>query len=288
MTTAVAPEIAAPKQATVKLTAAQVQFFHENGYIALPSISTPEEIERMKVAYDDIFARRCGRDEGNQFDLGGTDEENKTAALPQILNPKKYHADLNNTLAEANARAICKQLLGDDCDGGGSHAICKPARYGAPTPWHQDEAYWNSNLVYNSMSVWIPLQEATMANGCMQFIPGTHKWEVQPHHHINNDPRIHGLEADDGFYDASKAVACPIPAGGCTIHLSRTYHHAGPNNSDITRRALILGFGTKAVEREKKRIFPWQEVTATAREARRKEFDAKKGGQCKPGGSMGM
>ncbi|MGH7145223.1 MAG: phytanoyl-CoA dioxygenase family protein [Planctomycetota bacterium] len=279
---AIAPDPTKTVEATVRLTAEQIAFFHENGFLSVPSISTPEEIERMKAAYDKIFAERAGRDEGNQFDLGGTDEENKQAALPQILNPKKYHADLNNTLAEANARAICKQLLGETCDGGGSHAIFKPARYGAPTPWHQDEAYWNPALEYNSVSVWIPLQEASLANGCMQFIPGTHRWEVQPHHHINNDPRIHGLEADAGFYDASKAVACPIPAGGCTIHPSRTFHYAGANNSDISRRALILGFGLPTKPRTEKRSYAWQEITATAREERAKEFRAKQPPQAPP------
>ena len=49
---------------------------------------------------------------------------------------------------------------------------------------------------YNSISIWIPLQDATVENGCMWFIPGSHTQEVVPHHTINHDPRVHGLEMD--------------------------------------------------------------------------------------------
>ena len=45
-----------------------------------------------------------------------------------------------------------------------------------------------------SRAIWIPLQAATLENGCMQFVPGTHRQEVLPHHLIGNDPRIIALE----------------------------------------------------------------------------------------------
>ena len=266
MTTATEP--------TIRISEQQIGFFRKNGFLAIDVITPADEIATMRAAYDEIFARRAGREEGNQFDLGGSDEEGKPAALPQILNPKRYHPDLRDTLYEANARAIARQLLGDECDGGGSHAIYKPAGYGATTPWHQDESYWNPALIYNSLSVWMPLQEATVANGCLQFIPGTHTWEVVPHRHINNDPRVHGLEVDEGHVDVSKAVACPLPAGGATFHMSRTFHYAGPNTTPAPRRAFILGFGTPALERDKPRDFPWLRVTQTARLERAKASKA--------------
>jgi ectoine hydroxylase-related dioxygenase (phytanoyl-CoA dioxygenase family) len=131
----------------------------------------------------------------------------------------------------------------------------KPPQYGAATPWHQDEAYFNPAQIHNNLSVWIPLQEATVENGCMQFIPGSHK-EVLPHHHIGHDPDVPGLEIDQ--IEPENAVACPIPAGGATIHNCRTLHYAGPNLSDIPRRAYVLIFGTPTLERDIPRDFPWR------------------------------
>jgi len=254
-------------QPTVTVTLEQVEFFHQNGYLAIEAITTPEEVEFVRGVYDRLFATRAGRDEGNQFDLAGTDEEGREAALPQLLNPVKYAPELRNTLLRANARAIARQLLGPDIVDMGEHAILKPARHGAPTPWHQDEAYWNPDLDYHSLSVWIPLQEATLENGCMQFVPGSHRWEVQAHHSIHHDPRIHGLEIDEAP-DLSKVSICPLPPGGATFHLSRTLHYTAPNLSNQPRRAYILAFGLPPKPRPAPRDFYWNTQKKTARQQR--------------------
>lgn len=249
------------------ITLEQIEFFHENGYLAIDAITTPEEVEMMRAVYDRIFEQRAGRDEGNQFDLAGTDDENTEAALPQILDPARYAEELRDTLFRANAHAISKQLLGDYCMPMGEHAIRKPAHYGAPTPWHQDEAYRNPAYEHNNVSVWMPLQEANMENGCMCFIPGSHKLDVLSHHPINHDPRVHGLEVDEEI-EMSSAVACPLPPGGATFHASRTLHYTPPNRSDAPRRAYILAFCIPPVLRATPRHFSWNEIRATAREAR--------------------
>jgi ectoine hydroxylase-related dioxygenase (phytanoyl-CoA dioxygenase family) len=253
-------------EATVTLTQEQIEFYHREGYLVLQSITTPEELVRLRKIYDHLFETRAGRETGNQFDLGGTDEEGKEAKLPQILGPSRYAPELREGLFFANANSISKQLLGPECNFGGDHAILKPARIGAPTPWHQDEAYWGPDYNYNSFSLWFPLQPATMENGCMWFVPKSHQLEIFPHHSINHDPRVHGLEVEGA--DTSTAVACPIPAGGCTIHHNRTLHYAGPNVSDIPRRAYILGYGTAGIKRIDNRRFPWNEKKKTARDER--------------------
>jgi ectoine hydroxylase-related dioxygenase (phytanoyl-CoA dioxygenase family) len=251
---------------TITLAQEQIDFFHREGYLAIEAITTQEEVARMRVIYDRLFENRAGREEGNQFDLAGTDEDDQEAKLPQILGPSRYEPELKDSLYFANAFAISTQLLGEGTVPMGDHAILKPARQGAPTPWHQDEAYWNPELEYFSLSVWMPLQEATLENGCMQFIPGSHLWEVQPHHTINHDPRIHGLEADE--IDDSNAVACPMPPGGATFHLSRTFHYTSSNRTDQPRRAYILGFGHPPKKRETTRDFHWNRTKRTPREER--------------------
>ena len=250
-------------EATFSVTEEQVAFFHENGYLAIDRITTDEEIARMRKAYDRMFADRAGREDGMEFDLAGTDEESKEANLTQILDVRRYSEGLRDTLYERNAFHISKQLLGDDLRARGSHAILKPAGHGAATPWHQDEAYWNPALKATALSVWMPLQEATLENGCMEFIPKSHTLDVQPHHHIDNNPKIHGLEVDNGMIDPSLAVPCPLPAGGATFHMNRTFHYTGPNNTDLPRRAFILGFGLEGETLAEPRDFYWQRETQT-------------------------
>lgn len=260
-------------QALATLTQDQINHYHEQGYLAIDAITTPEEVQELREVYDRLFEQNAGRDEGQQYDLAGTDDEGKGQSLPQIIMPSKYAPELAEMKVRKNALALAKQLLGEEAVFQGEHAILKPAKHGAPTPWHQDEAYWEADLEYNALSVWIPLQDATLEMGCMQFIPGSHKQEIQPHHSINHDPRIHGLELDE--VDDSTAVACPLPAGGASIHTNRTYHYAGPNNADTPRRAYILMYGIPPKKRTDPRSFPWMEEKKTAAKARAAAHAAK-------------
>lgn len=255
---------------TILLSEEEIAFYHTHGYLAIPQITVPEEIAWMREIYDRCFEAKVGREEGNQFDLAGTDEEGKPEALPQILGLARYDAALNESLYRVNAMAIAQQLLGSDAKYTGDHAILKPAFHGAPTPWHQDEAYWGEEYEYNALSVWMPLQPVDQTNGCMEFIPKSHLLEVQLHHCINNDPRIHGLEID--ALDASSAVACHLPAGGATFHHSRTLHYTSPNHSAEPRRAYILTFGTTPKKLSVPRDFYWNRQKRTAREERARHF----------------
>jgi hypothetical protein len=259
---------ASPETPMSFLTIEQIAFYHEHGFLAIDRIMGSPDVERLRDIYDRLFRERVGREEGNQFDLAGPDDEDAEAKLPQILGPSNYAPEMREAECYRNAEQIVRELLGPRGILGGDHAIFKPAQTGAETPWHQDEAYWDPAFDYNSMSIWIPLQEATIENGCMWFVPGSHKHEVLTHRPINDDPRIHGLEVLEA--DVMQAIACPLPAGGATIHHNRTLHYTGPNVSNGHRRALIIGAGLPSTPRTDGRRFPWNEVKQTAREARAK------------------
>ena len=255
-------------QPTISLSSEQIEAFHRDGFLSVPQISTPEEIEMMREAYDRIFSSEVGRADGNKFDLAGDGEEGKTQTLPQILGPEQYAPELWDTQARANALHIVRQLFGPQMAVQGSHAIFKPAQHGATTPWHQDEAYWNPDFEYQSVSVWMPLQDVDEENGCMQFISGSHQSEILAHQPIGNNPKIHGLElSPEANADVSNPTICPLSAGGCTLHPSRTLHFTAANNSLRPRRAFIMIFGAPTVSREElglpKRRFPWKEKRQT-------------------------
>ena len=266
------PPAPATHSPTVILTEAQIRAFHEEGYLTLPAISTPEEVELLRGVFDRLFSDRAGFKEGAQYDMVG-DDDGKPAKLPQIINPVNYAPELRDTLFRANALGIARQLLGPDAGPTFEHAILKPARYGAATPWHQDEAHrFDDAFEYEQVSIWMPLQEATLANGCMQYIPGSNLGEVLQHRSPNNDPTIHALETCPETFDAAKAVPCPLPPGGCTIHHGRTLHFAGPNNSDNPRRAYILAFEVPPVPSTRTRDFHWNKNKHSASHERKRAW----------------
>lgn len=252
----------------MRLSVEQIRSFHLNGFLSITEpIATPDELDWMREAYDGMFERKAGFDSGDQFDLAGEDNQGETAALPQVLNPLAYAPELANGTYLQVATDIVRELLGPEAGLGVAHAIFKPAGHGAATPWHQDEAYWEPDQQYVTVSVWMPLQEATLENGCLWFMPGSHYWELLPHRPIGGNARVHGLELVD-LAPIVDPVACPLPAGGITIHHNRTLHYAGANTSDVPRRALIMMGGLPAKPAPQPRQFPWQDTRNTARAER--------------------
>lgn len=247
----------------------QVESFNHNGFLSLDRITTDDELGALRTIYDRLFEQRAGWDEGQQFNLGGHDDE-ELPKLPQILQPSKYAPELLDTDYLKNAEAIARQLLGDDYDGYGEHMIYKPAEYGAATPWHQDQAYHDPDKRFRTVNFWMPLDDASIENGCMQFVPGSHRRDVLPHHSIGNDPAVHGLEVDEPEHHAEYAVACPVPAGGCTMHAAYTLHYAAANTSPRPRRAYILVFRAVPTARETPIDNYWLRDKRTARMERAK------------------
>lgn len=234
------------------LSAHQHEFFERNGFLWLDAITTPEEVAELRVVYDRLFDSDAGRDDGLRYELGDR--------LPQLVEPSRYAPELLETAFVANARAIARQLFGDALlPEVGEHMIYKPPRVASATPWHQDQAYHDPGLIYRNVNFWMPLDDATVESGCMQFVPGSHRHDdVLPHRPIGGDPNADGLEIDLTDFDRD-AVACPIPAGGCTMHASYTLHYAGPNRSDTPRRAYILVFRSAPVAREEPLDLYWQQ-----------------------------
>ena len=255
---------------TVALTDEQLLRFDEDGFLALDALTTPDEVAWLREIYDDLFERRAGREVGLQFDLAGHDGDDDVASLPQILDPARFAPELNDSRLLANATAVVQQLFGPDATCHFFHAILKPARHGAPTPWHQDASYWDPALDYDAVSIWVPLQPATPDNGCMQFVPGSHRDRVvHPHRSIGDDPRVHGNELrPEELGRVVDPVACPLAPGGATLHGGYTLHFTGPNRTDEPRRALILGGGPPPRRRPEPLDLWWQREKLTARAER--------------------
>jgi len=262
---------------TPPLSPEQVTRFREDGFLALDSIAPAEEVEQLREIFHRLFTGGAGWRQGAQFDLAGADDGQRPAALPQLLNPAEFAPELRGTRFRANALAIARQLLGATVEPWFEHAILKPAQIGAATPWHQDEAHRDDpGTDYEQISIWMPLQEATEANGCMRYIAGSHRGPVLEHRSPNNDPRITALECI-GRFDSGLAVHCPLPAGGAALHHCRTLHSAGPNQSNLPRCAYVLAFRGPERPNPDFRGYPWNAEKHTAAQERRDSWENRGG-----------
>ena len=242
----------------VRLTEAQIDQFHRDGFTSVERITTDEELEWIRPIYDYLFDAK-GAFKGGYFDLSRPYESEGLDLVPQVLHPEHRFPQLNRTNAVRNARAIAAQLLARDASDlkTWSHLILKPPHVGGPLPWHQDEAYWDTRFAYRALGCWVPLDPATVASGCMQFMPGSHVGPVRPHRHIDDDPNVHGLWTE--VADDSARAPVPLAPGGATFHHCRTLHMTPPNVSDHVRRAWATEVQVKprALPPGEQPDYPW-------------------------------
>ena len=237
----VMPSIASPTPA--EATSA----FERDGYLALNSLTTAADIELIRSLIDPLFDKFDTLGE-RAVDLAGPRESGVPVRSPEINEVVRLEPRLRSTLAYTRCREIASTLLGTPVGYQFDHAIFKTPYNQAATAWHQDEAYSNEPIPLRSIHFWIPLQPVTIENGCMWFIPGSNRGELLPHHAASrrfNGPQSQTTAATlaTKIVDDSKAVACPLPIGGATVHHPLTLHYTGPNQTDAWRKAWILHFG---------------------------------------------
>jgi hypothetical protein len=222
------------------LTRDQVRSFRREGFLRVEDFAPPQEVEAVRPIYDRLFETQAGWSEGNYFDMYAAEIDDRPYAAPQLLQLSRYAPELRTLPVFARAWALARQILGPRARLDLDHAIFKPAGSPAPTPWHQDEAFWDGRFNHDGLSIWIPLQPVDEASGCMHFVPRSHRGPVMRHQAIGGDPHVHGLEVAN--FEATVEEACPLPLGGATVHHARTLHYSAPNTSGAPRRAYILVF----------------------------------------------
>lgn len=106
--------------------------------------------------------------------------------------------------------------------------------------WHQDEAHIPTRD-RSLIGVWIALDDATVDNGCLWVIPGSHQPGVLHPVRSHGDPRFDGTPEAHGFdHHEADAVPVELPAGSAVIFDGYLLHRSLPNSSPLgLRRALV-------------------------------------------------
>lgn len=134
-----------------------------------------------------------------------------------------------------------------------SSFFAKPAVNGKKTPWHQDGEYWPLRPLA-TCTVWLAIDDATVENGCLKFMPGSHKVKKLRPHRTNKDPNftLH-QELLESEYDDEKSAPLELEAGQMSLHDVYLLHGSEANNSGKSRRGMTMRFmpGTSVFDREK-------------------------------------
>lgn len=117
-------------------------------------------------------------------------------------------------------------------------ALIKPP-FGNPTAWHLDNPYWSFSS-RDSISIWIALEPATLGNGCMWFVPGSHK--LARFDNVGIGENVGDLFRLYPEMTNTDPVAVPMKGGDCSFHNGLTAHGAGANMTRHRRLAMTCAY----------------------------------------------
>tara|TARA_B100000809_G_scaffold10449_1_gene9875 strand:+ start:1480 stop:2241 length:762 start_codon:yes stop_codon:yes gene_type:complete len=135
--------------------------------------------------------------------------------------------------------------MGEDVMLLSTHFFCKyPDPEGSKfVAWHQDITYWGLEPP-EAHTAWIAVDDADLANGCMQVIPGSHRDGIAEHGKSDGAGNLLSInqEIPDELVDKSRAVPIELHAGEASIHNGQLYHASFPNTSQRRRCGLTVRF----------------------------------------------
>ena len=242
----------------ISITNEQKERFLLDGFIRLDNVLEADDLAWYRQRYDELFSADGKTIQRKK--LGGTDEQGRDQ-LPQILNPSRSMPELKERRYFKHITEIARFILGAEANFRNDHMILKPAGYGAPTPWHQDQAYGDPDYYHTSSNFWLPLENATVESGCMQYVRQTHRGTVLPHEFLVPGEPSSAMVAQNQNYWQANATALPCPAGSVCLHHSYCLHYAGPNRTDHSRRAYIMVFALPPQKLDRPFFFPWKQDT---------------------------
>jgi ectoine hydroxylase-related dioxygenase (phytanoyl-CoA dioxygenase family) len=151
--------------------------------------------------------------------------------------PSDFLRELPDQPYHRRALSVARQLIGNDVAFDFDMLIDKAPNTLCPTPWHQDTAYWVKREDGRAVSSWLALDDAFLENGCMWYVPGSHRMEVRPHRKA-----VRGGVALECDCSEDEGVAVPMRAGTSIFHHGATLHYSRSNSTGKHHRAFILNY----------------------------------------------
>jgi len=224
-----------------RLSKDQVDFFNENGYLAGIKMLDDEQIDFLRK---DVMELADPAHPGNTlfYEYNSNESTDPQTILFHALGAWRITPGLHDALWNPAFVMAASQLLGDKpVRFWHDQLFYKPAKKGGVVAWHQDYSYWTRTKPIAHITCWCTLDDATIENGCLNYIPGSHKWGLLPKPVIAGElTGIKDFLNDEQKKELEHPQPAPVKAGEAIFHHSLTLHGSGENKSTQPRRAFVV------------------------------------------------
>lgn len=218
------------------LSPEQVARYREHGFLVIENFLDSAELENWRTCTEEAVGVRLGTTFlHNQDDPDGYYAQ----VFQQALKLREVHEGMREIMDDPRLGKVAAELAGvEGIRIWHDQALIKPP-FGNPTGWHLDNPFW-SFYSKQAISIWVALDDATLGNGCLWYLPGTHNSARFEMTDINANQRALFKQYPEWFEIAP--VACPCPAGSAIFHSGLSAHGAGSNMTNRPRRAMTCAY----------------------------------------------
>ena len=219
------------------LSSQQINTYREQGFLVIENFLDDAQLETWRTATTEAVDQRLAEAaaNSNQHDP----DSYYAQVFTQCQRLAYTHDGMKKLMFDERLGEVAATLAGvDGIRIWHDQALFKPP-YGNPTGFHLDDPFW-SFYSKDAISIWVALDDATIENGCLWYLPGTHKsahFDLTP-----IDENLGGIFKGYPEWRTIEAVAAPCAAGGVVFHNGLVAHGAGVNMTPYTRRAMTCAY----------------------------------------------
>jgi ectoine hydroxylase-related dioxygenase (phytanoyl-CoA dioxygenase family) len=227
------------------LTGEQIQRYQGDGFLVVENFLSTDELDHWRSAVTNAVGERAGiKIPGKNIKTGEADGINEDSdyfakVFDQLLNLWQTSEVIRQIMVDERIGKMAAQLSGADGIRIWHDQALIKRPWANPTAWHLDTPFWSFSD-RRAISIWVALDDATLENGCLFFIPGSHK--VTSFDKITIGRNMDGIFEVYPQLKSSRPVAAPMKAGSCSFHNGLTVHGANANMTPGFRRAMTCAY----------------------------------------------
>ncbi|MCS6776997.1 MAG: phytanoyl-CoA dioxygenase family protein [Chloroherpetonaceae bacterium] len=208
----------------------QHQQYEERGFFVLEDLFTATDLEPLLAVLEKHHALHEAR-----LQQTGTEGISRAGEIAFTAHIARNDPTVLAFCRRPEFIAITTQLLGPDVDLYWDQTVFKGPEGQHQFPWHQDDGY-TPVTPSPYLTLWLALNDATVENGCVWVLPGSHRLGLLPHKPGPTGLTCYPLDAPD------QGVPVPVRAGSVVVFQSLTVHKSGTNRSSGMRKAYIIQY----------------------------------------------
>ncbi len=224
-----------------KLREEQIAFFQENGYLSGIKLLEEDQVEQLNKELLEVMDSNHPKHD-LLYEFHSNESADPDRVLFHSLGHWRMTPGFHDVLWNPAFVMAAHQLLGHKAVRfWHDQLFCKPAKNGGVVAWHQDYSYWTRTTPMQHLTAWIGLDDTSEENGCLQYIPGSHRWGLLDKPVLTGE--MEGLKAflnEEQIKKLSKPTPIEMKKGYASFHHPLLVHGSFENNSERARRAFVL------------------------------------------------